>query len=123
MWSLCAVAASPVGRSFVGLRPEATVSEGQENVLLAVMYIALAVLEPRSRMQKQPVKEFFCAKTALLSGANPWNINKRVTHVLQWSSYLLGQRFCACFVLKLAPQGREKGESANLKTKHTDPLT
>ena len=46
---------------------------------------------------------------------------------LQWSSYLLGQKFRACFVLKSAFQKAEgtrgeKGGSANFKTKHTEPL-
>ena len=42
---------------------------------------------------------------------------------IQGSSYWLGQRFCACFMLRFALQGRGggKGGSANFKTKHTEP--
>jgi len=45
---------------------------------------------------------------------------------MQGSRYFLGQRFSACFVLKLAPtrgEWGEKGGSANFKKKHSELLT
>ena len=42
---------------------------------------------------------------------------------IQSSSYLLGQRFNACLVLKLASQRGEKRESVQFFKKHKEPLT
>ena len=42
---------------------------------------------------------------------------------IQGWSYLLGQRFSACFVLKFALQMGEKGGHARFKMKYTESLT
>ena len=42
---------------------------------------------------------------------------------VQGCTHLLGQRFRARFVLKFDFERGEKGQSANFKTKHTEPLT
>ena len=51
------------------------------------------------------------------------NIVHVLGDILQGSSYLLGQRFIACVVLKFAHQRGEKGGNAIFKTKHIEPFT
>jgi len=62
------------------------------------------------------------------------NIQQKIGHergakppcIVQGWSYLLGQWFSACFVLKFALQRRDRGKkggSENFKIKHTEPLT
>ena len=64
-----------------------------------------------------------CVKCAHV-GAGAGMRYSRNSFCIQGSSYLLGERFSACFVLKFALQREgEKGDNVNLKTKHTKPLT